>query len=75
MVKHEIRYVGRRSGVNLVWNLGVVDPGQKISINSGNFINKKSIFQGKFPNNFDFFHVISQKIPIFKANFWRISIF
>ena len=60
-----------------IW--GVVDPGQKNpfsrkileknSIFSGNFTSKKSIFQGKFPKNFDFFHVISQKIPIFKANF------
>src|SRR6218665_1837356 len=35
---------------------------------SGNFTSKKFIFQGKFPKNFDFFHVISQKNPIFKAN-------
>ena len=52
------------SGVNLVWNLGVVDSGKKINFSrkisenfdfSGNLTSKKSIFQGKFPKNFDFF--------------------
>ena len=66
------------SGVNLVLNLGVVDPDKKIDflgtfpknlVFYGNLTSKKSIFQGNFPKKFEFFHVISQKIPIFKANF------
>ena len=32
-----------------------MDPGQKISIFSGNFTTKKSIFHGKVSTNFDFF--------------------
>src|SRR6218665_1808272 len=53
-----------------------MDPGQrnfdflgKFLIFSGNFTNKKSIFQGKFPKNFDFLQVISQKISIFQGKF------
>jgi len=49
----------RQSGLK---SCGVVDPGQtnfdfqgKFPIFSGNFTNKKSIFQGKFPKNVDVF--------------------
>ena len=38
------------SGVNLVWNLGVMDPGKK-----------NSIFPGKFPKSFDFFRQFKKK--------------
>ena len=71
----------RASGVNLVWNLGGRRPGskkfrfsKKISekfrfFQSGNFTNKKSIFQGKFPKHFAIFQVISQKSSIFQGKF------
>ena len=36
---------------------------------------KKSIFRNKFAKNFDFFRVILYKMPIFTANFRKISIF
>ena len=54
---------GHASGscVNLVWNVGVVDPG------------KKSIFfPGKFPINFDFLRQFHTKKSIFLANFRKI---
>ena len=51
------------SGVNLVWNLRVVDSGQKISI-----------FPGKFLKNFDFSQVNFQRNSIFQASFRKISI-
>ena len=67
------------SGVNLVWNLGswirvkILWFSRKISEKfwffSGNFRNNKSIFQGKFPKNLDYFQVISQKISIFQVTF------
>jgi len=51
------------SGVNLVLNLGVVDPG------------KKNIFPGKFPKNFVFFCQFHKEFRFFKENFRKISIF
>ena len=52
------------SGVNLVWNLGVVDPDKKMSIFQANFP-KISIFPGK---NFDFSRQIDEKFRFFQAN-------
>jgi len=50
------------SGVNLVWNLGIVDPGKK-----------NSILSGKFPENFNFSRQIINKFRFFrqfKNKFW-----
>ena len=49
------------SGVNL-------DPGEKISIFSGNFT-KIIDFSGQISEKFQFFQVISQKFQFFKAYF------
>src|SRR6218665_1783422 len=54
---------GSNSGVNLVWNLGVVDPG------------KKSISTGKFPKNFNFFRQFYKRISSFAGKFPKILIF
>src|SRR6218665_1667915 len=42
---------------------------QAISTFSGNFKNKKSIFQGKFPKKFDLLQVISQICSISQGQF------
>ena len=45
------------SGVNLVWNLGVVNSGKKIDF-SRQISQEISIFQDKVLKNFDFFQAI-----------------
>jgi len=67
------------SGANLMWNMGVVDPGPKQfryvqwnfpknSIFTGKFP-KKLDFSGKFPKNFDLFTQISKICRFFRQKF------
>jgi len=53
-----------------IWfeNWGVVDPGEKMSIFSGNFT-KIIDFSGQISEKFRFFQVILQKISIFQGKF------
>src|SRR6218665_2086 len=52
------------NGVNLILNLGVVDPGKKISISTG-----------KFPKNFNFFRQFYKRISSFPGKIPKILIF
>ena len=57
------------SGVNLVWNLGVVDPGKKFRFFQANFL-KTLICSGNFTKN----RFLGKNWP-FTANSWQIILF
>src|SRR6218665_4005560 len=77
-LKTLVIYVMLYSGVNLVLNLGVVEPGQNISIFYENFkkisilsvyLKKKIDFSGQISEKFQFVQVISHKISTFQCKF------
>ena len=63
------------SGVNLIWNLGVVDPSKTNFDFSRHISEKIRVSSGNFTKHFDFLRQIFKKFRFFQAKFQKISIF